>query len=57
MVRTCGEKDCRRCNNENVEVSTGHRKIGRPKLRWRDVKRKDMKAKQVKIEEAQDWRT
>ena len=35
----------------------GHRKIGRPKLRWSDVIRKDMKEKQVKIEEAQDRRT
>ena len=34
-----------------MEVS-GHRKIGRPKLRWSDVKRKDMKEKGVKIEEA-----
>ena len=34
-----------------------HRKIGRPKLRWSDVLRKDVKEKQVKIEEAQDWRT
>ena len=32
----------------------GHRKIGRPKLRWSDVVRKYMKGKQVKIEEAQD---
>ena len=35
----------------------GHRKIGRPKLRRSDVIRKDMKEKQVNIEEAQDWRT
>ena len=35
----------------------GHRKIGRPKLRWSDVTRKDMKEKGVKIEEAQDRRT
>ena len=35
----------------------GHRKIGRPKLRWSDVIRKDRKEKQVKIEEAQDRRT
>ena len=26
-----------------------HREIGRPKLRWSDVIRKDMKEKQVKI--------
>ena len=43
---------------ENKEDgSRGHRKIGRPKLRWSDVRRKDMKEKQVKIEEAQDRRT
>ena len=30
----------------------GDRKIGRPKLRWSDVITKDMKEKQVKIEEA-----
>ena len=35
----------------------GHRKIGRPKVRWSDVIRKDMKEKRVKIEEAQDRRT
>ena len=35
----------------------GHRKIGRPKLRWSDVIRINMKEKQVKIEEAQDRRT
>ena len=34
----------------------GHRKIGRPKLRWSDVIRNDMKEK-VKIEEAQERRT
>ena len=34
----------------------GHRKIGRPKLRWCDVIRKVMKKKGVKIE-AQDRRT
>ena len=45
IIRTC-----------KMEVS-GHRKIGRPKLRWSDVIRKDMKEKQVKIEEAQDMRT
>ena len=36
-----------------------HRKIGRPKLRWSDVIRKDVKEKGVKIEEAQGrgkWR-
>ena len=38
-------------------VVGGHRKIGRPKLRWSDVIRKDMKEKRVKIEEAQDRRT
>ena len=36
---------------------SGQRKIGRPKLRWSDVMRKDMKEKGVKIEEAQDRRT
>ena len=35
----------------------GHRKTGRPKLRWSDVIRKDMNEKGVTIEEAQDWRT
>ena len=35
----------------------GIRKIVRPKLRWNDFVRKDMKEKGVKIEEAQDWRT
>ena len=35
----------------------GHQKIGRLKLRWSDVIRKDMKEKQVKIEETQDRRT
>ena len=39
-----------------MEVS-GHRKIGRLKLKWSDVIRKDMKEKGVKIEEAQDQRT
>ena len=58
MVVPCGEKDWRRCrpNNENMEVD-GHRKIGRPKPRWSDVIRRDMKEKGVKIEEAQDRRT
>ena len=50
---------------EDVEMRTwemevgGHRKIGRPKLLWSDVIRKDMKEKQVRIEEVQDritWR-
>ena len=31
----------------------GHRKIGRPKLRWSDVIRKGMKEKSLKLEEAQ----
>ena len=35
----------------------GHRNIGRLKLRWSDVIGKDMKEKQVKIEEEQDQRT
>ena len=34
----------------------GQRKIGRRKLRWRDVIRKGIGEKQVKIEEAQDRR-
>ena len=32
----------------------GHRKIGRPKLRWSDVIRKDTKEKGVKIEEPEN---
>ena len=35
----------------------GHRKIGRPKLRWSDVIGKYKNEKGVKIEEAQDRRT
>ena len=35
----------------------GHRKIGRPKLKWSDAIRTDPKKKQVKTEEAQDRRT
>ena len=31
--------------------------MGRPELRWSDVRRKDMKEKGVKIEEEQDRRT
>ena len=34
----------------------GHRNIGKPKLRYYYVIRKYMKEKQLKIEEAQDWR-
>ena len=34
-----------------------HRKIGRPKMRWSDVKGKHMEEKQITIEEAQDWNT
>ena len=33
----------------------GHRKIGRPRLRWSDVIRKDMKEKGVKIEDQRTW--
>ena len=44
MVRTPGEKDRGRCSDENMEVR-GQRKIGRPKLRWSDVIRKDTKKK------------
>ena len=32
----------------SMEHGSGHRKIGRPKLRWSDDIRKDMKEKQVK---------
>ena len=46
MARPCGEKDRRRRSNENMEVSE-RRKIGRPKLRWGDVIRKDMMEKGV----------
>ena len=42
-----------RCSNDKMQVS-GHRKIGRLKLRWSDVIRKDMKEKGVQREEAQD---
>ena len=55
--------DVERKTEDDVVMTTckmavgGHRKIGRPKLRWSDVIRKDTKDKQVKIEEAQDWRT
>ena len=41
-------------SNEKTEV-IGHQKIGRPKLS--DAIRKDMKEKQVKIEEVQNRRT
>ena len=54
MVRPCDEKDWRRCSNEKMEVG-GHQKIWRPKLRWSDVIKKDMKEKE-KIEETQDRR-
>ena len=33
-----------------MEVS-GHRKIGRPKLRWRDVTQKDTKERGIQKEE------
>ena len=56
MVRPCGEKDRRRCSNENMEVG-GHRKIGRPKLRWSDVTGKDTKENGVQRKAAQDRRT
>ena len=42
-----GEKDRGRCSNENMGVS-GHRKIGRPRLRWSDVVRKNTKEKRWK---------
>ena len=51
-VERNAEEDCR---NENMEVG-GHRRIGRPKLRWSDVIRKETKENQVKIEEAQERR-
>ena len=35
----------------------GHRQLGRPKVRWSDVIRKDIKERVVKVEEAQDRRT
>ena len=35
----------------------GDRKIGKPKLRWSDVIRTDMKEKWVERQETQDWRT
>ena len=41
---------------KKMEVG-GHRKMGRPKLRWSDVIRKYMKEKGEKREEAQDGRT
>ena len=52
-----------RMTDEDVVMRTwkmevgGYRKIGRLKLRWCDVIRKDMKDKGVNIEEAQDRRT
>ena len=42
------------CRNENMEVG-GHRMIARPKPRWSDVIRIDMKEKGVKIEDAKMW--
>ena len=55
-VMPCGEKERGRCSNENLDVS-GHRKMARPKLRWSDDIRKDMKEKGAQITEAQDRRT
>ena len=38
MVRPCGEKDWRRCSNENMEDgSRWTSKEGRPKRRWSDA--------------------
>ena len=37
-----------RCSNENMYGGSECRKLGRPKLKWSDVIRKDMKEKQVK---------
>ena len=56
MDKICRDKDRGKCSNDNMEVD-GHRNIGRPKLRWSDVIRKDMKKKGVQREEAQDRRT
>ena len=41
---TCGEKDKGRCSSDNVEV-------GKPKLRCRDVIRKDIKREKHNIGE------
>ena len=41
---TSGIRERRRCSNEKMKVS-GHRNIGRPKLKWCDVIRKDTKEK------------
>ena len=57
VVGACGKKDSRLAMRTwKIEVG-GHRKTGRPKLRWSDVIRKDMKEAGEKMEEAQDWRT
>ena len=51
-------KHKRENKRSKIEMKVGgHRKLGRPKLRWSDVIRKDKKEKGAKIEEAQDWRT
>ena len=48
--------------NEYVVMRTwkmevgGHRKVGRPKFKWSDIKRKDVNQNGVQIEEAQDRR-
>ena len=47
MVRTCGEKDRARRSDENMEVG-GHRKIGRPKLRWSDVIQKTQRRRKYR---------
>ena len=49
------ERKTVRGSNKNMGVG-GHRQIERPKL-WNCVIRKDMKEKQVNIEEAQGRRT
>ena len=56
---TRGEKDGGRCSMRTWKMEViRHRRIGRLKLRWSDVTRKDMKEKGVKVlEEAQDRRT
>ena len=52
MVRTCRNKDRGRCD-EKMEMS-GHRNIGRLKLRWRDIIPKDTTETGVQREEAQE---
>ena len=39
MVRPCGEKDWRRCSNDNMEDGSGwtSKYVGTPKRRWGDA--------------------